>query len=144
MYRNSPRKLQYTYISEILYGIIILALKTSILIQYRRIFPPIKNSDLMFWGTHLLNSVIFVYYIAITFVVAFQCHPVKKAWNPLIQGGHCLSNQNIVVSAGYINTFTDFAILLLPQKIIWGLQMPLRKKLYVSGIFLVGLLWVHR
>jgi hypothetical protein len=94
----------------------------------------------MFWGTHSLNAITVVYYIAITFVVAFQCNPVKKAWDPLIQGGHCISNEKINISSGYFNTITDFAILLLPQKVIWSLQMPLQNRAAVSGVFLVGLL----
>lgn len=140
----NEHQLQFTYLSELLYGIMMLLLKTSILLQYRRVFTPMKKSDLMFWGNYLIIAIISVYYLAITFLVAFQCSPIKKAWNHLLPGGHCVTNENINISSGYFNAITDFAILLLPYKVIWNLQMPLQRKAAVSGIFLVGLLWVDR
>lgn len=42
-------------------------------------------------------------------------------------------------SAGALGALHDFAVILAPQPIIWGLQMPLKRKLGVSAVFLVGL-----
>lgn len=123
-----------------MYGLTILILKFSVLLQYRRIFVPAKKTNYMYWGTHALTGLIFVYYILVTFFEIFECNPRAKAWNPLIQGGHCFDSMAIIVSAGYFNAITDFLILLLPQGVIWRLQMPLKRKIAISGIFLVGLL----
>jgi uncharacterized BrkB/YihY/UPF0761 family membrane protein len=132
--------IQYTYVSEVVYGIMILILKTSILIQYRRIFTPARRTDLMFWGTHCLNAVIIVYYITMMFMTIFQCQPRQKAWDPLVPGGHCIKNISNLISSGYLNVISNFTILLLPHGVIWRLHIPLRRKVAVSGIFLVGLL----
>ncbi|MCJ1262841.1 hypothetical protein MMC22_002711 [Lobaria immixta] len=44
------------------------------------------------------------------------------------------------IAASIINSVCDFIILLLPQGVIWKLQMPIRRKLGISAIFLIGLL----
>jgi len=131
---------QYINACAIVYGITILILKFSVLLQYRRIFVPTKKTDYMYWGTHLMTAIIFIYYIIVTFFEIFECNPREKAWDPLIRDGHCFDTFAIIISAGYFNAVTDFIILFLPQGVIWRLHMPLQKKFAISGVFLVGLL----
>lgn len=41
---------------------------------------------------------------------------------------------------GWLNAAIDFAILLLPVRIVWTLRLPTKQKLAVCGIFGLGLL----
>ena len=41
-------------------------------------------------------------------------------------------------SNGIIDLITDFAIFIIPMRPIWSLQMSLKKKLPVFGVFAIG------
>lgn len=79
-----------------------------------------------------------------------QCRPVYAFWsrvdprNPLSPSDyHCDINQRRYYYGTAIpNIVTDLAILGLPAPYIWQLHLPIRQKLAVTGIFLVGLLCV--
>ncbi len=123
-----------------MYGITVFILKLSILLQYKKIFTPAQKRNVMYWGIHLVIWLNFAFYFAITFAEIFLCKPRQKYWNVLITTGHCFNRNAANIAAGAVNSFSDFVILLLPQRVIWKLQMPLKRKLGVSAIFLVGLL----
>lgn len=46
------------------------------------------------------------------------------------------------ISVGVTNCIGDVAVLLLPQPLIWKLHQTLQKRIFLSGIFLMGLLSV--
>ena len=123
-----------------MYGITVFFIKLSILLQYKRIFTPTQKKNLMYWGVYTVVWLNFAFYLAITIAEIFLCNPREKYWNVLITTGHCYDRNAANIAAGSVNSFSDFVILLLPQKVIWKLQMPLKRKLAVSGIFLTGLL----
>lgn len=122
-----------------MYSITLFIIKLSILLQYMRIFAPTKSRDIIHCGIHIVIWFNFAYYLTGVFVEAFLCNPREKYWNVLLDTGHCYNRDAINIVSGIINTVSDFAILLLPQKVIWKLQMPLKRKLAVSAIFLIGL-----
>lgn len=72
----------------------------------------------------------------------FACMPIQKIWNPWIEG-RCLKIHTIDITTATINAASDLSILILPQYFIWNLHMSLKKKLGVSAIFLIGVLWVQ-
>lgn len=131
---------QYTNITSIIYCFTTFIIKLSILLQYLKIFPPVHKTDLMYWGTYLLIWLNLGFYIADIFAELFLCSPREKYWNVLITTGHCYSATTVNIASGIFNTISDFLTLLLPQRVIWKLQMPLKRKLGVSAIFLTGLL----
>lgn len=130
---------KHLYICAIMYCITVFTIKLSILLQYLRIFAPMKTKDMIYWGIHTVIWLNLAYYLAGVFVEAFLCNPREKYWNVLLDTGHCYNRDAINIVSGIINTVSDFAILLLPQKVIWKLQIPLKRKLAVSAIFLIGL-----
>ncbi|KAG7001877.1 hypothetical protein G7Y79_00030g064100 [Physcia stellaris] len=131
--------LYYTNITSIIYCFTTFIIKLSILLQYLKIFPPVQKKDLMCWGTYLLIWLNFGFYIADIFAELFLCSPREKYWNVLITTGHCYSATTVNIASGTFNTISDFLTLLLPQRVIWKLQMPLKRKLGISAIFLTGL-----
>lgn len=95
----------------------------------------VRLTYLVIWSTS-------IFHLITTFITIFPCNPREKFWNVLITDGHCLNMDVVNIAASVINSVSDFVILLLPQGVIWKLQMPFRRKLGISAIFLIGLLYV--
>ncbi|MCJ1477408.1 hypothetical protein MMC13_006079 [Lambiella insularis] len=55
-----------------------------------------------------------------------------------ISAAQC-ENQNLSIAVGVFNILSDFYILCIPLPAIWSLQMPRRRKIGVSAIFLTGI-----
>lgn len=71
----------------------------------------------------------------------FLCRPLEKEWNFWVKGT-CDDQQTRDVAASALNLVIDIFILALPQRIIWNLQMSMRRRIGVSIVFSVGLLYV--
>ena len=123
-----------------MYGIVIALVKLSLLLQYLKIFVPVRNYSLMVVFTYFVIWSTSIFYLITTFFEIFACSPREKFWNRLITDGHCFDMNVINITAASINCISDFVILLLPQGVIWRLQMPFQRKLGISAIFLAGLL----
>lgn len=130
---------QGTYITSISFGLAIMSIKISILLQYIRLFTA-GTRDLMFWSCHALMWITIVFYTILLFMTIFICTPIPKFWNVLETTGHCLDVNYLFLATGTANTITDFLIILLPQPIIWKLQMSFKEHIGVSAVFSTGLL----
>lgn len=79
--------------------------------------------------------------IAYTFesIVVFSvtCQPFSYAWNQST-GGHCLDVAAFSEALLILNVLFDVIIFMLPQPVIWKLQMQFKKKLAVSLAFGFG------
>ena len=51
---------------------------------------------------------------------------------------NCINQASSLLVAGIINTLTDFAVVLLPIRTIWLLQMPTRQALVIIMLFSFG------
>jgi len=60
-------------------------------------------------------------------------------WNSAVPGT-CINQRAAEIASAAINTFSDFAILLLPIDTVWGLNMAKKKKLGILAILSAGLL----
>jgi hypothetical protein len=71
-----------------------------------------------------------------------QCTPVAKAWDPTVEGTCWPASHTInygIFNAAWC-TAADFALALLPWKLLWGLQLRMREKLGVGIAMSMGLL----
>ncbi|OGM40585.1 hypothetical protein ABOM_010664 [Aspergillus bombycis] len=135
------RRMQYWFhAGSIIYGIPIFFIKASILLQIVDIFVPTRRNDPMFWTCHALIWVNLVYYLIGSILEIFACRPLNKAWDPLITHGSCMDMFLLNCIASSVNAASDMIILVLPQTRIWRLQMPLRKKLAASTVFLFSIM----
>jgi hypothetical protein len=75
--------------------------------------------------------------LAFILVIIFQCKPINGVWDRSVQS-KCLSIKAIAFSSAAISIAEDFLILLMPITQLIGLQMTLRKKLNLLGMFSVG------
>ncbi|KAF2014710.1 hypothetical protein BU24DRAFT_463472 [Aaosphaeria arxii CBS 175.79] len=122
-------------VGSILYNIVVLPLKVAIALQMIRFFVAPGIRDLTFWISHMLIWINVVFYITATFMLIFACKPGNP--NP---NGRCLDTGALLISTASLNTISDALMLVLPQRVIWDLRMPLKRKLGLASAFLVALL----
>ena len=110
--------------------------KASILLLYLRVFNPVRRTFIIL---HIVLWANFVFYFSGTFVEAFQCVPIEKAWLPLLEG-NCFNQKAGQTASAAINTFSDFVILLVPIANVCGLQLYKKGRVGLIMIFSVGIL----
>lgn len=82
-----------------------------------------------------------MFYTAATIALNLACTPHQYYWDKLIPGGgHCVDIKRLKLATACINLVSDVTILILPQLIVWRLQMSTKRRLGVSIIFAAGLL----
>jgi hypothetical protein len=115
------------------YGIPITFVKLSIIAFYRRLFtvgyfPKISG---------IVGIICFAWFVA-GFVAGFlYCIPMHKFWD-LAAKGHCYNFNTFFLTMEILNLLLDVVILALPIRMISALKLPMRKKIMISGIFLLG------
>jgi hypothetical protein len=116
------------------YTILIVSVKTSILLSYKRIFGHNKSTR-----THIyiLLGLSWAWGIATVLVTIFQCSPVEKAWNPTMPG-RCIDFVAYLWGNSVPNFIIDWLILAIPIIPVWRLQMAGVQKSLVAGSFALG------
>ncbi len=71
-----------------------------------------------------------------------QCKPVHAAWDPVLSLTKCRPITQQEFASVAINMALDLAVVVLPLPVVWSLRMPTRKKIAVSLMFSLGLVWV--
>lgn len=77
--------------------------------------------------------------VAGVIAVFLECRPYDAIWKFTVPHPTCIDKSALELSTASVHLVFDVMVLLLPQKVIWGLQMNLRQKLGVSVMFSVGL-----
>jgi len=72
-----------------------------------------------------------------------QCYPISMNWTLYgAMDGACINTNALILAQAYSDVFTDILILSLPLPCIWAMQMPIKHRLAICGIFLTGALTV--
>ncbi|SPB43805.1 unnamed protein product [Aspergillus niger] len=82
-----------------------------------------------------------VFTLAGTLALAFQCRPVRAGFDKTIPDAKCYSVNTsfaILMAQGVIMFVMDLAILALPLRRVWQLQMPRGRRVLVLGLFCLG------
>lgn len=128
---------QSSYAVQILYPLLVTAIKFSILFLYLRL-SPLKSFRNLVVGHMLLCTAGGVIASIITLL---QCTPVAKAWNCRLSG-ECLDQYTLFQGVVIFNLVTNIIIIILPMPTIWYLQMPLRQRILLLSIFSIGIMQV--
>jgi hypothetical protein len=119
--------------SEVLYILALTSTKVSILLFYLRVFRRRVFRTIV--------TVITVFVIAsgfaFIFAIIFQCTPVRGAWDKTISS-KCIDVNALAFSNSGVSIAQDLVILFLPVSELATLQMSVRKKLGVLGMFSIG------
>lgn len=77
------------------------------------------------------------------------CRPISGNWGAFtaapaeaMKGAICINPVPRYWTSGVLDLFADVVIFILPQPLVWRLQMSTSKKMGVSAIFSVGALYV--
>ncbi len=70
------------------------------------------------------------------------CRPIALNWDKTLKG-HCGDTTSQEIASASINMVLDLSIVILPMPVLWGLQLPLRKKVWLSGVLSIGLWYVR-
>ncbi|KAK2806791.1 hypothetical protein FQN50_005653 [Emmonsiellopsis sp. PD_5] len=125
----SPRFLLLNLMAATIYCVGIGATKVSILLLYLRIFP-LSKFRIAAWA---IIAVAAGYNIASICVNLFSCNPIPMSWDVSILHGNCIDRPTFYFANAGLGIATDFATLLVPI-----LQLPLRQKVMVGGILVMG------
>jgi hypothetical protein len=123
------------------YGVVIMLLKVGILLEWAKISAPGGYRNSFWWTCHVVLGINILFYVASTAVELFQCTPREKLWKMTVPG-RCMNTAQLNIVSASVNFASDIIILLLPQKVIWGLQMSKLRKLGVATLFAAGILYV--
>lgn len=121
------------YAGQILYIVVQVFAKTSILLLYLRVFT-------RRWFTIACNiGIVFMTLHGIAFILAvsFQCNPVESIWDPEVKG-KCIDLTAVGFSGAIFSIVEDIVILILPIPEIIKLQMSTNKKWGLVLLFSIG------
>ena len=112
--------------------------KLAILWLYTQIFTTRKFKLAAYTLMGVTVSYAFIF-IPIFFT---QCKPVHAAWDPVLSLTSCRPITRQEFASVAINMALDLAVVVLPLPVVWSLRMPTRKKVAVSLMFSLGLVYV--
>lgn len=114
------------------------ATKVSILFLYHRIFPSRAFAKYL----KGVGAFVTTFSIAGVLTNVLACLPMKALWEPDIEA-KCINEHACLTAMSTIDILTDVVILCLPLSMVWRLQMSTKNKWQVTGMFLVGSLYVE-
>lgn len=120
-------------IGSVLFVLVTTITKLSILLMYRRIFTTQKFKRAVL-AIGLLTAAT---WLTAELGIILQCTPQKFLWDKLIQG-HCMNFDVFFLVIGLVDLLLDISILCLPLRMIPSLKLPVRHKINLSLIFLLG------
>ncbi|KAH7305458.1 hypothetical protein B0I35DRAFT_362170 [Stachybotrys elegans] len=131
--------LYYWYILPAMYTMTMVCCKSAILLEWIHLFVPPGTRNGFFWICSGMLWTTVGFYIVMLIAGQFYCTPREKIWHRWVPGT-CGDRRDLQTPSAFFNVITDFIILLLPQKVIWNLDVSNKKRIGVSIIFSIGLL----
>ncbi|KAH8161276.1 hypothetical protein CIB48_g6979 [Xylaria polymorpha] len=111
-------------------------IKLSVLFFFRRIFR-VRAFIIV---NNIVISLTAIWGISFVFVIAFQCSPPSTFWESLEieYGNRCTTDLPAYLAFTFTDLALDVIIFVLPLPHLWLLRLPMRQKLGVALIFLLG------
>ncbi|KAH9211450.1 hypothetical protein DL95DRAFT_464881 [Leptodontidium sp. 2 PMI_412] len=130
--------MQWNFIGQILYNPILAIVKTSVLLFMLRLGGHKREIRYAIQGLNFFNIALA---ISVFITVIFQCQPVNFFWermrDPTLKGT-CIDTGAFYIATSALTIFTDLAVLALPFWIFLGLKMPLKVRIALITVFLLG------
>ncbi|KAJ8128635.1 hypothetical protein O1611_g5000 [Lasiodiplodia mahajangana] len=131
------RIVRYTWVTELLYFILLVFTKVSLLLFYLRVFP----SQMFQRVCYITMGVVVASGIAFTLTGIFYCTPVSYIWTGWAREteGHCINFNAFAWAHAVTSIVQDLWIIGLPLPSLLNLQLGTRKKIHLILMFSVGL-----
>ncbi|PWY75073.1 hypothetical protein BO70DRAFT_431053 [Aspergillus heteromorphus CBS 117.55] len=122
------------------YSAVLPLIKTAILIDWCRVFVLVDRTKSLFWyGCMAIVALQCIWGILCIILLNMQCRPHEAIWNFYVPS-KCYSLPDVMLCSASVQVVSDVSMFVLPQRLIWGLQMGWHKKCGVSVIFGAGIL----
>lgn len=125
--------LMFFWVAQIPYKIVVSLNKISVVIFSKRIFTD-KTFQIACW---IILAILIGWGLGGLGATVFQCVPAEGSWNPNVKAS-CIDKDAFWVAFATGNAITDAMVLILPLPMVFKLQLKLRDKLLLSGVFLLG------
>lgn len=130
---------QALLVGQVTWAVAVTFIRASVLALYIRIFRT-KSFRVACYVVHGIN----VAFGAATILGAcLICQPISFNWNHSILGGYCGDQKSLDLFIGIFNLLMDVTVVVLPMPVLWGLQMAVGKKVVLSGMFGLGVMYVY-
>ncbi|KAK5634283.1 hypothetical protein RRF57_009997 [Xylaria bambusicola] len=128
---------RFTWVTELLYFILLALTKTSFLLFYLRVFPSEKFRRVCY----ITMGVVIASGIAFTLTGIFYCTPISYIWTGWTgqTEGHCVNLNAFAWSHAVTSIAQDLWIIALPIPSLLKLQLGRRRKVHLILMFSVGL-----
>ncbi|KAK6825592.1 hypothetical protein PG987_013086 [Apiospora arundinis] len=124
-----------TYVTTLFYVLCAVLAKLSLSVYYLRLSPSI-------WYRRSVCAVInllVVYSFILACALIFSCSPISKVWHTDVPGA-CLDRSALYTAVAVMDILTNAILLVLPIPMVYGLPMPIKRRVCAAGIFAIGLL----
>jgi len=137
--------MQYVFVMGNTYVVVLGLLKVAMLAEWAHILVPqaARTGSIFWWSCMAMIAVQVLACVGIVIALNLQCIPHAASWDFTITDAKCFPLYNLQLSSGIIYLATDIIMFFMPQHLIWSLQMSWKKKIGVSVVFGLGLLYVH-
>lgn len=124
---------KYWFLGGCLYPLTIFLFKTSVLLLNKRIFVP-KPFQIICWCTLVVNT---SWFLGNWFGWIFQCKPISLMWGGSLTGS-CFDEAGLWISIVAWDVSSDVWILSMVLPLVWKLNLKMREKTLLLGVFLLG------
>lgn len=131
---------QALLVGEVTWAVAVTFIRASVLALYIRIFRT-RSFRMTCYVVHGINA---AFGAATVLSACLICQPLSFQWNPSIPGGYCGNQKSLDLFIGVFNLLTDVTVVVLPMPVLWGLQMAVRKKLVLSSMFGLGIMYAEQ
>lgn len=121
-----------------------MAIKTSILLFYLNLASSVNNP--FRFACFFTLVVVLTTHIAFMGRFTFFCSPIAAAWDLTLLappeyggvGATCIDARGWFLGVAIVNSVTDFAILLMPVYLLWGIRKSRKQMVYSAVVFGLG------
>ena len=132
-FRSNSRDKQAVLVGILLWITGVTLIRASVIFLYIHIFCT-KPFRIACYGILTVNL---VYFTATTLACFLICQPFAFNWNHSLHGS-CGNQKSFDLLIGVFNLLLDVTTVMLPMPVLWGLQMPTKRKVALSGLFSMG------
>ena len=131
-------QIQILLAGTVVYSIAMNFAKIALFLLYYRIFASSRAATIAICLGILLCS---CYYISAAIVLLVLCVPRSHdSWISPRSIARCRPTTRLGIPGGVFNLVSDLYIFVLPLPLLLKLQMPLRRKIGITALFLTGLM----
>ncbi|KAI0429505.1 hypothetical protein F5Y09DRAFT_331781 [Xylaria sp. FL1042] len=121
-------------LSTTLYCVTLLLAKAAILLEWSHVFVVRSNHSWFYWTCYAMIAASTTLYLTTIITANFACQPRERIWR-WYTPGTCININVLNTFLAVFHLIFDILMLVLPQRIIWKLQLATRYKIGVSVAF---------